>query len=230
MFIGHYAVGFAAKRAAPKTSLGLLMAAPVLLDLLWPIFLLLGWEHVRIDPNPPNPFLALAFPSYPISHSLLAAVGWAVLAAGVYWAATRYRAGALWIGIGVVSHWFLDFVTHRPDLPLVPGSGTRVGLALWSSLPATVVVEGAVFAAGLWLYARTTRARDRIGRWAFVAFVVFLLAIYAANAFSPSPPPSERAVAWLTLSGWLLPFWAYWFDRHRDVVAVAAASEGARRP
>ena len=218
MFIGHYAVGFAAKRAAPKTSLGLLIAAPALADLLWPVFLLLGWERVRVDPNPPTPFLALQLDSFPISHSLLALVGWAALAGGAYWAATRYGPGAVWIAIGVVSHWVLDFVTHRPDMPILPWSETRVGLGLWNSVAATIAVEGAMFAAALWLYAKTTQPRDRIGRWGFASFVVFVLAVYFANAFSPTPPPGARVVAWLTLSGWLLPFWAAWFDRHREVL------------
>lgn len=213
MFIGHVAVGFAAKRAAPRTSLGLLVAAPLFADMLWPIFLLLGWEHLRIDPDPPNPFLSLAFASYPISHSLLALTGWALLAAGAYWIATRYRSGAVWIGIGVVSHWFLDFVTHRPDMPLWPG-GPKVGLGLWHSVPATVAVETAMFAVAVWIYVRATRPRDGVGRWSLVAFVVLELAIYAANAVGPAPP-SERAVAWVTLSLWLLPLWAAWFDRHR---------------
>jgi membrane-bound metal-dependent hydrolase YbcI (DUF457 family) len=222
MFIGHLAVGFAAKKAAPRTSLGLLVAAPLFADLLWPIFLLLGWEHLEIDPNPPNPFLSLSFASYPISHSLLALASWALLAAGVYWAATRYRAGAVWIGIGVVSHWVLDFVTHRPDMPLWPG-GPKIGLGLWNSDAGTIAVESVLFAAGLWIYVRTTRPRDGVGRWAFVAFVVLVLAIYAANAMSPAPP-SERAVAWVTLSLWLLPLWAAWFDRHRDPVSPARAN------
>jgi membrane-bound metal-dependent hydrolase YbcI (DUF457 family) len=222
MFIGHIAVGFAAKKAAPRTSLGLLVAAPLLADLLWPIFLLLGWESLTIDPNPPNPFLSLAFANYPISHSLLALAGWALLAAGIYWAATRYRAGAVWIGIGVVSHWVLDFVTHRPDMPLWPG-GPKVGLGLWYSVPATIAVESVMFAAALWIYVRTTRPRDGVGRWSFVAFVVLVLVIYAANAMGPAPP-GESAVAWVTLSLWLLPIWAAWFDRHRDPVSPARAT------
>jgi hypothetical protein len=115
MFIGHYAVGFAAKRAAPKTSLGWLLGSTVLLDLVWPVFFLLGWEEVRVARGS-TPFLNLDFLSYPISHSLATTIGWSVLAGGAYWAATRYRAGAAWIGIGVASHWVLDFVAHRPDL------------------------------------------------------------------------------------------------------------------
>jgi membrane-bound metal-dependent hydrolase YbcI (DUF457 family) len=222
MFIGHVAVGLAAKRAAPRTSLGLLVGAPLFADLLWPIFLLLGWESLTIDPNPPNPFLSLSFANYPISHSLLTLTGWALAAAGIYWAATKYGPGALWIAIGVVSHWFLDFVTHRPDMPLWPG-GPKVGLGLWNSVPATIVVEAAMFAAALRIYVRTTRPRDGVGRWAFVAFVVLMLVIYAANAMG-SAPPSQGAVAWVTLSLWLLPIWAAWFDRHRDTVSPSRAT------
>ena len=218
MFIGHYAVGFAAKRAAPKTSLGLLIGATVLLDLLWPIFLLPGWEHVRIAPGN-TAFTPLDFVDYPISHSLAASVGWALLAAGAYWTATRYRPGAIWIAIGVVSHWVLDFITHRPDLPLWP-RGPRVGLGLWDSAPATMALESVMFAAGLWLYLRITRPRDAVGRWALLGFVVFIVAIYAWNA-QGLPPPSERAIAWLGLSSWILPLWAAGFDRHRDVVLPA---------
>src|SRR4051794_38700891 len=107
MFIGHFAVGLAAKRVAPRSSLGVLIAAPIFLDLLWPIFLLLGWEAVRIVPAD-TPFLRLEFVSYPISHSLLTSIGWGLLFALVYWALTRYRAGAIVVGIGVVSHWMLD--------------------------------------------------------------------------------------------------------------------------
>ncbi|HMA18159.1 MAG TPA: metal-dependent hydrolase [Thermoanaerobaculia bacterium] len=212
MFIGHYAVGFAAKRAAPKTSLGLLIGSAVLLDLMWPVFLLFGWEEVRVTRGA-TPFLNLDFVSYPISHSLVTSVGWALVAGGVYWIATRYRAGALWIALGVVSHWLLDLVAHRPDLPLWP-AGPKAGLGLWNSTFATIAVEEAMLAAGLWIYVLHTSPRDRSGRWAFVAFVVFTLAIYVSSIVSP-PPPSPRAVAWVGLAAWILPFWAGWFDRHR---------------
>jgi membrane-bound metal-dependent hydrolase YbcI (DUF457 family) len=212
MFIGHYAVGFAAKRAAPNTSLGLLMAAPILLDLLWPIFLLAGWERVRIDPGN-TAFTPLAFDSYPISHSLITSIGWGLLFGGLYWAFTRYRAGAFAIGLGVVSHWVLDWVTHRRDLPLYPG-GTKFGLGLWNSIPATLAVELAMLAIALWVYVRMTQPRDGIGRYAFWAFVAFALVMYVANLLAP-PPPDARALAWFALSGWIVPFWAGWFDAHR---------------
>jgi membrane-bound metal-dependent hydrolase YbcI (DUF457 family) len=214
MFIGHIAVGLAAKRLAPKTSLGLLVAAPVALDLLWPVLLLAGVERVRIDPGN-TAFTPLAFAYYPWSHSMLMALVWSALAGAGYWLWRRYRAGALVLAAGVFSHWVLDAVSHRPDLPLYPGGATRVGLGLWNSVPATLVVECGIFAAGVWLYARATKPTDRKGTYGFWAFVGFLAALYAMDAFGP-PPPSVRAIGFAGLALWLLPLWAWWFDAHRS--------------
>jgi membrane-bound metal-dependent hydrolase YbcI (DUF457 family) len=214
MFIGHNAVGFASKGAAPRVSLGWLMAAPMLLDLLWPILLLLGVEHVRIAPGITR-FTPLDFYDYPWTHSLLMSCVWGALFAGVYVLRTRDRRAFLTLFLGVVSHWLLDFATHRPDLPLWPG-GPKVGMGLWDSPRATVIVESLLFAAGIVIYVRTTRARDRIGSFAFIAFVVFLSAIYVANMTS-APPPNARAIAWAALLTWLFPLWAWWFDAHREV-------------
>src|SRR5512146_2731302 len=156
MFIGHSAVAFAAKRAAPRVSLGVLVGAASLLDLLWPVFLLLGWETVRIEPG--NTAVApLAFVRYPFSHSLVAAAGWSALVGLAYWGATRYRSGAVVVGLVALSHWYLDAIVHRPDLPLYPGSTLEVGLGLWNSVPATLLLEGLMFAGGVWLYARGAR-------------------------------------------------------------------------
>lgn len=218
MFIGHFAVGLASKRAAPKASLGPLLAAPLLADLLWPLFLLLGWEQVRIVPGG-RPFQVLQFTSYPWSHSLEMDVLWGILFAGLYWTVTRYRAGALVIFLGVVSHWVLDAIVHVPDLPLTVTGGTRIGLSLWNSVPATVVVEYGLLAAGVWLYARTTRPRDRVGRWSFWALVA-LLAVFYGMSISGAAPPSVAALAAMTLTMWLFPLWAWWFDRHRESVAA----------
>jgi hypothetical protein len=218
MFIGHFAVGLASKRVAPRASLGVLLAAPNLLDLLWPIFLLLGWEQVRIDPGN-TAFTPLDFVSYPISHSLLTAFGWGALFALIYWAVTRYSRGAIVIGLSVVSHWVLDFIVHRPDLPLYPG-GPRVGLGLWNSVPATIAVEVAMYVAGAWLYLSMTRARDRVGTYALWSFLAFGLVAYVANILGP-PPPNVHAIAFVTLALWLVPLWGWWIDRHRDVTPVA---------
>ena len=214
MFIGHFAVGLASKNLAPRASLGALIAAPILLDLLWPIFLLLGWEHVSIEPNR-NPFLRLAFDSYPISHGLVSVVGWATLFAALYYGFTRYGAGAIVIWMGVISHWLMDFIVHRPDLPLYAGSRRMVGLGLWNHRWYTIAVEAALFAGGIFIYWKQTRAKDKVGVYAFWGFVVFLLAAYGGAAFGP-PPPSVKKIAIATLCSALLILWAWWFDGHRE--------------
>jgi membrane-bound metal-dependent hydrolase YbcI (DUF457 family) len=121
MFIGHFAVGFASKRFAPRSNMAVLLAAPLFLDILWPFFLLFGWEQVRIDPGNTR-FTPLDLYDYPWSHSLLMSVVWATAFALLYQLIARYWPGTVVIWVGVLSHWFLDWIVHRPDLPLYPGS------------------------------------------------------------------------------------------------------------
>jgi len=213
MFIGHFGVGFAAKRAAPRTSLGTLFLSAQFIDLLWPALLLAGVERVEIRPGITR-VTPLDFVSYPVSHSLALVVCWGVLFALTYWIVQRYRAGALVTGAAVISHWFLDAIVHVSDLPLAPGVATRVGLGLWNSLPATLAVEGVTFGVGLLLYLRNTVAMDRIGRYGIGGLALLLVAIYAANVWGP-PPPSVRAIAWGGQAQWLLVWFGYWVDRHR---------------
>jgi len=217
MFIGHYALGLAAKRIAPRTSLGTLFLAPSLADLLWPVFLLLGWERVRVTGGA-NPFLTLTFDAYPISHSLLTLIGWGILLAVLYrWRSGDARAATV-VALLVVSHWVLDFVTHVPDMPLYPG-GPTVGLGLWNSVAGTVIIEGSMFVAGAWIYVTTTRARDAVGRYALWALLAFLLVSYVASLFT-GPPPTLQAIEFGGIVfGWLFVGWAAWADRHREGVA-----------
>lgn len=219
MFIGHFAAGFGAKAIAPKVSLGALFLAAQFVDLLWPTLLLLGVERVRIEPGA-TAVTPLVFEHYPVSHSLLAVLGWAVLVGGAYLLLRRERRGALVLGLLVLSHWGLDALVHRPDLPLVPGGAAMVGLNAWDSLPATLVIEGSLFALGVWLYVRATAPADAIGRWSLWTLVIFLLLIYAGNLFG-APPPSAEAIAWVGQAQWLLVLWGYWIDRHRHVAKRA---------
>lgn len=215
MFIGHFAVGFAAKKYAPRTSVAALIGAAEFTDLLWPVFILLGWEHVGIAPGDTR-YTPLDFYDYPWSHSLLMDIIWATAFALLYYAITRYSRGSIVLWVCVLSHWLLDWISHRPDMPLYPG-GPRFGLGLWNSVPATMIVEFAMLGFGVWSYMNSTRARDRIGRYAFAAFVGFLVFINISDRFSPIPP-SVAALAWVTIIGGaiLIP-WAWWFDRHRDL-------------
>ena len=213
MFIGHFALGLAAKRAAPRQSLATLFAAAQLADLLWPVLVFAGVEHVRIDPGN-TAMTPLDFVSYPWSHSLATLIVWAVLFAFVF--AREPSRATPWVLMGlVVSHWVLDFVTHRPDMPLYPG-GPRAGLGLWNSVAATVVVEIAMFAAGLWVYLGATRARDAIGRWATAALVVVLLASYAGNLFGGPPPSVDAIVIVGVIGGAILLALSAWADAHRE--------------
>jgi hypothetical protein len=211
MFIGHTAVALAAKKLAPEVSLGLLLAAATWLDLVWPILVLLGVEVVRVDPGN-TAFTPLDFVSYPWTHSLLMALAWSVLFALVLSPWVRGRRALAVLAALVFSHWVLDFVSHRPDLPVTPGDAEKLGLGLWNNVAATLAVEGVLMAAGTWLYLRATHARAAAGRHAFWALVVFYVVVWLANLVSP-PPPSDRAVAWVALSAWLLPLWAGWADR-----------------
>ena len=216
MFLGHFAAGLAAKKLTPYTSLGTLLLSAQLLDLIWPTLLLYGIERVRIAPGI-TAVTPLDFVSYPWSHSLLMATAWALLFSGLYVLIRRYPRGAI-VSLGLVlSHWVFDLITHRPDLPLVPFGGPVVGLGLWDSLPGTIAVEGLMFALGLYLYKINTEPVDTVGTYAFVAFAIALVAIYAASVFGP-PPPDERSIAYLGHAQWLLVAWGFWLDRHRVAI------------
>ena len=214
MFVGHFGVGFAAKRLAPRASLGTLFLAAQFVDLLWPTLLLIGVERAAIAPGA-TAVTPIDFQHYPISHSLLAVAGWSIALGGAYFAITGRWREALVVGVLVTSHWLLDAVVHRPDLPLTPFGPERVGLGLWDSLPATLLVELPLFIGGCWLYARSTRPRDAVGRWALVGLVAFLAIVHAMN-LAGDPPPDVKAVAWVGHAQWLLVLWAAWVDRHRE--------------
>ena len=211
MFIGHYGVALAAKRLAPKTSLGFLFLAAQWIDLIWPLFLLLGWEHVSIDPD--NTVVTpLDFYDYPISHSLLAVLGWAVLLGGIYFFLRRGLRESLVVAGLVTSHWFLDALMHRPDLPLYPGSETKIGLGLWNSLPATIGLEFVVFAGGFYLYLRATSPLQRKARVNLWFMGGLLVSIWIGNIFGP-PPPNVNIIAGTALTLWLLVWWGVWINR-----------------
>lgn len=219
MFIGHYALGFAAKRVEPRLTLPILLTAPQLLDLLWPVFVLTGIEHVEVAPGN-TAFTPLRFTNYPWSHSLATSIVWAFLFAMLVRARVGTWRAAVVAAALVVSHWVLDFASHVPDMPVWPG-GPRVGLGLWRSIPATLAVEIAMYAAGVFIYARATRAKDRVGKWSLVGLVAFLFVAYIGNVVGP-PPPSANAVAISALALWLIPLWGLWIERHREATGVYA--------
>lgn len=212
MFIGHIGVALAAKRAAPEVSLGTLILATSWIDLVWPILLLFGIEHVSIVPGI-TAFTPLEFTDYPFTHSLVMVIVWGILLGGAYYLVRPSVKDGVVIGSVVVSHWILDWLTHRPDLPLYP-DGPKLGLGLWNSIPLAIAVESLIFVAGVLIYYRITTPKDRIGLWSFWSLIAALVFFYIMNIVGP-PPPDEKTLAWFALAAWLFPVWGYWIDRHR---------------
>lgn len=214
MFIGHFAVSFVAKRAAPRASLGTYVAASLWLDVVWPLLVLLGVERFRIDPGN-TAFTPLDFISYPWSHSLLMAAFWSLAFGYGHYLFRRDKTTAKMLAAVVFSHFILDWVTHRPDLQLAPGIEFRTGLGLWNSIPATVAVEVSFFLLAGWWYERATEPLDAVGRWAWYALIGVLLALYGAGLGAPPPAGSERIVAVVAIAMGIVIPWSAWVDRHR---------------
>ncbi len=215
MFIGHYGIALAAKRVAPNTSLGVLFAAAQLPDLIWSACLLCGLEQVAIKPGH-TAFNPLVFISYPWSHSLLMVLFWSAAAVFVRWKMTNDRASTATIGLLVLSHWLLDWVSHQPDLSLWPGKSPSVGLGLWQSVAGTLLIEGGLYVLGCYLYLSKTEPRDRSGRYGAAALFLLLGAAYLADR-TETPPPNTTFLALFSLFAGLLPIgWAAWADHHRN--------------
>ncbi|MGD8307490.1 MAG: hypothetical protein PVF17_12610 [Ignavibacteria bacterium] len=214
MFIGHFGIGFGTKKIATTTSLGTLFLASQFVDLLWPIFLIVGIEKVAIDPG--NTVVTpLDFIYYPFTHSLIGVLFWAVLFGIVYFLLKKNLKVSILLGILVLSHWILDLITHRPDLPLMIGSDTSfVGLGLWNSLAGSIIVESLIFIGGVYLFLRITKAKNKTGTYALWGLLIFFAIIYIANLFGP-PPASADAIGYVGLAQWILIPWAYWIDKNR---------------
>lgn len=228
MFVGHIAVGFAAKPAAPRTSLGTLVLAGIWLDVLIWFFVVIGVEHVAVKPGI-TVTNAFDLYDYPWSHSLLMCVIWGALFAGFYYAVRRYRPGALLSFAAVVSHWVLDFVTHRPDMPLAPGVQRYYGLGLYNSRAGMLVVEGLLWLGGILLYALATRSRKCAGAWTFYVGVLILTWLWITSLKGAAPQISTAKIGMIDLIFLaILVTWAYAADRLR--VTGSGETELARQP
>jgi membrane-bound metal-dependent hydrolase YbcI (DUF457 family) len=213
MFIGHFAVGMAAKSKKPSLSLGTYFLAVQFVDLLWPTLLLLNLEQVVISPGI-TAMTPLDFVHYPYTHSLIMGLVWAAVGFILIYLSKKDSSAALIIAACVFSHWILDFFTHRPDLPITLSESTKVGLGLWNYKLATIIIEAGLFIAGTWLYAKSTKAIDKIGNYGFWGLIAFLVLISVSNILGP-PPSSVEALAWAGQFQWLIVIWAYWVDKHR---------------
>jgi hypothetical protein len=224
---GHLAVGLFAKRFAPTVSLGTLVLASLFVDILSCLTLLVGVEHSHVDTSVEGVFpMVITF--YPYSHSLVAAVLWTAVFAGGFFLATR-RAPAppdrrvlLVIAALVFSHWLLDVASHRPDVPVLL-DGPFLGLGLWRSLWATLLVEGGIVAIGIGTYTAITGARDRAG-WIGLAALSALL-VGGLGFYLGPPPPSATMFAVVNLPMAAIVVWlAAYTDRHRAVTRPQSAA------
>lgn len=223
MFIGHYGIGFAAKKITfiepkpvQKPSLGTFFLAAQFLDILWPVFILLGLEKVIIEPAG-RPFQTVNFLYYPFSHSLVSSLIWAVLFGLIYYSFKKNLHYSILLGLVVLSHWVLDLISHVPDLQLIPGSSIKVGLGLWNSVLFTVIIEGIIFLGGFYLYYSSTKSINKLGHITLWGLLIFLSLTYIADIIGP-PPPSVTAIAISGFSQWLLVAWGYWIDRNREEI------------
>jgi membrane-bound metal-dependent hydrolase YbcI (DUF457 family) len=211
MFIGHFGVAFAAKKINDGPSLGTCFMAAQFIDLLWPFFLLAGLEKVRIEPGN-TAFTPLNFIYYPFSHSLFSVLIWGFLFGLFYYFIKKNRKSAILLGLLVISHWFLDLVVHRPDLPLAPWLDIKSGMGLWNYPHFTVLIESVIFFTGIYFYVSGRKPASKMAGPVLWSFVVFLLLIYVMNIFS-EPPPSPDAIGMVGISQWLLVAWGYWIDK-----------------
>jgi len=219
MFVGHYGPGFAIKAARPELPLWLLFLAVQAVDIAWATFVLTGIEKVRIVPG-----ITAASPLdlyyMPFTHSLVAALAWSVAAAAACKVLFRWKGwtACAWVGVAVFSHWIIDLLVHRPDLPLW-GDEAKVGLGLWNYAGPSFALEAAVLGAGLWFYLARTRALTAVGRYGPAVFAVAMLALQGSTLFAP-PPASTTTIAVSALAGYLaLAAVAGWIDRQRTAVS-----------
>ena len=213
MLVGHIAVSFIAKRIEPRLSLGTLVLAAMLPDVLFFFFVLAGIEHIEFKPGM-GAANYIAAVDFHLSHSLLMNAIWAILFAAACYLKRRYLRVAVVAFAVVLSHWLLDFIAHPPDMQLAPGLHQYFGLGLWTSIPATLVIEGGFWLLGIVVYLKTTRANSRWGVFVFWPVVLFLTLAWYGNIAGP-PPRVETAPLQSFIFFSLVTAWAFWMNRLR---------------
>jgi hypothetical protein len=225
MFLGHYGVAFALKRAEPKLSLGTLFIAVQLADLLWGVFLLLGWEHATIVPE--NKAIPLEFTDYPISHGLLGMTIWGVVAAALYYSwptrdTNRHWQAALLVGLAVLTHFPLDVLVHLRDLPLLGNDSVKLGLGLWNHPTAAMAAELLTLGGGIAVYVGLRSQRHPVRPIRLTVLIVALLTTYFASQYGPVPPSITAVGAGDVVLLLVLGALAAWADRRATPAELEA--------
>lgn len=218
MFIGHFGLSFGAKKIAPQVSLGTMFIATQFVDILWPFFLIADVEHVNIVPGYTK-MNAFEFIHYPYTHSLLMGLVWGIVLGAIYWLIKKDIKGSVVVGLGVLSHWFLDLIVHVTDLPFTPWGETKVGMGLWNHVAVTLILEGLIFAVGVYFYASTTKAKNKIGGWGLWVLVALLVLFSISSLVTPPPtgPLMNMFISFNALMAIIIGL-AYWIDANREAV------------
>ncbi|BFG70265.1 hypothetical protein KACHI17_11460 [Sediminibacterium sp. KACHI17] len=213
MFIGHFGLAFAAKKLSPSNNLGASIMSAQLLDLIWPILTLAGIENFSIEPGITK-LTPLNFQYYPYSHSLIASIFLGVIVGVIYYMIRKDRTNAIIYGVLVVSHWVLDFLTHRPDLPISFSDEQKYGMGLWNYPAISIIVEILIFITGIYLYFNQSVEENQKGKWLPWTIVILLAIFFVMNIIGP-PPPSTNAVSYSALLLWLFVGLGYWAEKNR---------------
>ena len=222
MFIGHYAVSYVAKAVKPSLPLWLLFLAVQLVDVFWAMFVLLGIEKVRIVPGiTASSPLDLYY--MPYTHGLLTSLLWAGAALVLYRLACKRKlwAGAIILGAAVFSHWLLDFLVHRPDLPIYDNT-LKVGLGLWNYPVLSFMLEAGLLLGGMYLYLKKTRSVQRGGAYGMLIFGLFMMAAQLSVFFVAPPETGTQVAISALVSYFLFAAVALWLERKRVAVTRSA--------
>jgi hypothetical protein len=213
MFVGHYGVSFAAKSVEKTLPLWLLFVAVQIVDIFWAIFVLLDLYYM------------------PYTHSLIATVAWSGLAFAAFTFIPGLKGSmqaALVLAAAVSSHWVLDIIVHRPDLPLYDDT-LKMGFGLWNYPVAAFGLEAAILFGGIVLYLRSTTSNSAVGKYGVAILGVVMLSIQATVFFGP-PPSSDRAAAVTALVLYAAFAWiAFWLERRRMPLAMKIGADPLSR-
>jgi len=221
MFVGHYGVSFVLKSVDRKTPLWILFIAVQLVDVFWSFFVIVGIEKARIVPGitASNP-LDLYY--MPYTHSFIAAIVWSLISFMIYRLLPNAggRREALIVALAVLSHWFLDLLVHRPDLPLYADT-YKVGIGLWNYPVPAFLLETGLLLIGMTLYFRATVAKSPMGKYGMIVFGVVMAIIQAALFFGPLVAHSSTGAALIALISYSIFAWvAYWLERKRSDLPI----------